>query len=225
MVRPSYQLFDQNTTAIVYNLQANAVQRMLDFDHLCRRLTPSVAAIVNPTGQNGYHKAYFGSHEMLIPVYRSLADAAASHPDADVMVNFASFRSAFESTMAALETPTIRTVAVIAEGVPERQARTMAAKARQMRKGDGPAVIIGPATVGGLAAGAFKIGNTGGTPDNIIEAKLHRPGSVGYVGKSGGLTNETFNILARNADGVYEGIAIGGDAYPGSRLIDHLLRY
>ncbi|MBN2005533.1 MAG: ATP citrate synthase, partial [Anaerolineae bacterium] len=29
----------------------------------------------------------------------------------------------------------------------------------------------------------------------------------------------------RNADGVYEGIAIGGDAYPGSRLIDHLLRY
>jgi len=225
IVRPSYQLFDQNTTSIVYNLQANAVQRMLDFDYLCRRLTPSVAAIVNPTGENGYHKAYFGSHETLIPVYRSLADAASAHPDADVMVNFASFRSAFESTMAALETPTIRTIAVIAEGVPERQSRMMAARARQLRKGDGTAVIIGPATVGGLAAGAFKIGNTGGPPDNIIEAKLQRPGSVGYVGKSGGLTNETFNIVARNADGIYEGIAIGGDAYPGSRLIDHLLRY
>ncbi|HNT76356.1 MAG TPA: citrate/2-methylcitrate synthase [Anaerolineae bacterium] len=218
--RPDYQLFDQTTTAIIYNLQAAAIQRMLDFDHLCRRVTPSVAAIVNPTGENGYHKAYFGSREMLIPIYRSLAEAATAHPDADVMVNFASFRSAFDSTMAALETPTIRTVAVIAEGVPERQARIMAAKAQLLHK-----VIIGPATVGGLAAGAFKIGNTGGTPDNIIEAKLHRAGSVGYVGKSGGLTNETFNIVARNADGVYEGIAIGGDAYPGSRLIDHLLRY
>ena len=75
-----------------------------------------------------------------------------------------------------------------------------------------------------LAAGAFKVGNTDGPPDNIIEIN-YRPGSVGYVGKSGGLTNETFNIVARNADGVYEGIAIGGDAYPGSRLIDHLLRY
>ena len=136
------------------------------------------------------------------------------------MVNFASFRSAFESTMAALQTPAIRTVAVIAEGVPERKARVIAATARELGK-----VVIGPATVGGLAAGAFKIGNTGGTPENIIAAKLYRPGSVGYVGKSGGLTNETFNMVALNADGVYEGIAVGGDAYPGSRLIDHLLRY
>jgi ATP-citrate lyase alpha-subunit len=89
--RPDYQLFDQTTTAIIYNLQAAAIQRMLDFDHLCRRVTPSVAAIVNPTGENGYHKAYFGSREMLIPVYRSLAEAATAHPDADVMVNFAIF--------------------------------------------------------------------------------------------------------------------------------------
>jgi succinyl-CoA synthetase alpha subunit len=61
--------------------------------------------------------------------------------------------------MAALETPTIRTVAVIAEGVPERQARIMAAKAQLLHK-----VIIGPATVGGLAAGAFKIATPAAHP-------------------------------------------------------------
>ena len=44
------------------------------------------------------------------------------------------------------------------------------------------------------------------------------------------------NIIARNSNGVYEGVAIGGDRlvtrgmwrhgrYPGSRFIDHLLRY
>lgn len=31
--------------------------------------------------------------------------------------------------------------------------------------------------------------------------------------------------LSTNSDGVYEGVAIGGDRYPGSRFIDHLLRY
>jgi len=220
MSKPDYLLFDRSTTSIVFGMQTAAVQRMLDFDHLCRRQTPSVVAIVNPTGEPGFHRPFFGSREVMIPIYTTLADAAAAHPDADVMVNFASFRSAFASTMEALALPNIRTVAVIAEGVPERQSRIMAAKARELGK-----VIIGPATVGGLAAGAFKIGNTGGPPDNIIASKLHRPGSVGYVGKSGGLTNETFNIVALNADGIYEGIAIGGDAYPGSRLLDHLLRY
>ena len=45
-------------------------------------------------------------------------------------------------------------------------------------------VVIGPATVGGIQAGAFKIGDTAGTIDNIIACKLYRPGSVGFVSKS-----------------------------------------
>jgi hypothetical protein len=45
-------------------------------------------------------------------------------------------------------------------------------------------VVLGPATVGGIQAGAFKIGDTAGTLDNIIHCKLYRPGSVGFVSKS-----------------------------------------
>lgn len=45
-------------------------------------------------------------------------------------------------------------------------------------------VVIGPATVGGIQAGAFKIGDTAGTIDNIVQCKLYRPGSVGFVSKS-----------------------------------------
>jgi len=33
------------------------------------------------------------------------------------------------------------------------------------------------------------------------------------------------NIISRTTDGVYEGIAIGGDRYPGTTFLDHLLRY
>jgi hypothetical protein len=61
--------------------------------------------------------------------------------------------------------------------------------------------------------------------DNIVASKLYRKGSVGYVSKSGGMSNELNNIIANTTDGVYEGVAIGGDRYPSTTFIDHLLRY
>lgn len=39
------------------------------------------------------------------------------------------------------------------------------------------------------------------------------------------MSNEMYNVLARVTDGLYEGIAIGGDVYPGSTLSDHVLRF
>ena len=107
--------------------------------------------------------------------------------------------------------------------------------------------------VGGIKPGCFKIGNTGGMMDNIIDSKLYRPGSVAYVSKSGGnasgttaltsaraprprltkadrgahigMSNELNNIISRATDGVYEGVAIGGDRYPGTTFIDHVMRF
>jgi len=37
--------------------------------------------------------------------------------------------------------------------------------------------------------------------------------SVAYVSRSGGMSNELNNIVCLNSDGVYEGVAIGGDRY------------
>ena len=91
--RKSYELFDRNTQAFIYNMQVNATQRMLDFDYSARRETPSVAAIVNPTGSESLQKFFFGPKEILIPVYRSLKTAAKKHRNVDVMISFASFRS------------------------------------------------------------------------------------------------------------------------------------
>ena len=102
----------------------------------------------------------------------------------------------------------------------EQRAREIAHVAQ--KKG---VTIIGPATVGGIKPGCFKIGNTGGMMDNIVASKLYRKGSVGYVSKSGGMSNELNNIISQTTDGVYEGVAIGGDRYPGTTFIDHMLRY
>lgn len=216
--RPDFILFDKSTQAIIYNYQQNAIQRMLDFDYACGRKIPSVGCIVNPS-RAGLHKAFFGPQEVLLPMYRTLKEAFDKHPHCDVVVNFASFRSAYPTSKEALESPTIRSVVIIAEGVPEIRARELAAIATQKGKW-----IVGPATVGGIVAGAFKIGNTAGTIENIIESKLYRQGSVGFVSKSGGMSNEIYNIISRNTDGLYEGFAIGGDRYPGSTLVQHLER-
>lgn len=219
MGRPDYVLFDRNTKAIFWNLNRNAIQRMLDYDYTVGR-TPSIVAIVAPTQNRKFEKFFFGTQEIMIPIYKSTVEAAEKHPEADVLVNFASFRTAYNVTIEALNIPTIRTVAITAEGIPERLARDMAHKAKQLGKW-----IIGPATVGGIAAGAFRIGNAGGTIENIVKSKLHRPGSCGLVTRSGGLFNELSNIIARNADGIVEGIAIGGDRFPGSDFLDHLIRF
>jgi ATP citrate (pro-S)-lyase len=213
--------FTPETRCIVYGLQTVAVQGMLDFDFMCKRQRPSVACMVFPFSGNHYTKLYWGTDETLIPVYTTIAEAVQKHPEVALLINFASFRSVYETVEDALQfSEVIRTIAIIAEGVPESQTRKIIKHAAE--KGVG---LIGPATVGGIKPGCFRIGNTGGMLDNIIMSKLYRPGSVAYVSKSGGMSNELNNIVSRNSDGVYEGVAIGGDRYPGSLFLDHLLRY
>merc|ERR1719446_449922 len=128
-----------------------------------------------------------------MPVYTTTKEAVTKHPKVSVFINFASFRSVYETSMEAMGYPNVKTLGIIAEGVPEQQTRELIKMAE--KKGVG---MIGPATVGGIKPGCLRIGNTGGMLNNMV---------------------------ARCSDGVYEGVAIGGDRYPGSRFLDHFLRY
>ncbi len=213
-------LFTKDTQAIFWNNNKSAIQRMLDYDYVIGREKPSVAAIVAPTSNNKFDKYFYGNDEIMIPIYKNTQAAAKDFPNADVLLNFGSFRTAYDVTMEAIGiNGQFKTIMITAEGIPERMARIMNSTARQ--KG---ITIIGPATVGAIAPGAFKIANIGGTIENIIKSKLHRAGSCGLVTRSGGLFNEMSNIIALNADGIAEGVAIGGDRFVGSTFIDNLLR-
>jgi ATP-citrate lyase alpha-subunit len=213
-------LFTKDTQAIFWNNNKSAIQRMLDYDYTISRQKPSVAAIVAPTSGNKFEKFFYGPDEIMVPIFRSTAEAAAAFPNADVLLNFASFRTAYDVTMEAIGIKgQFKTIMVTAEGIPERLARKMNQEAR-----DSGVTVIGPATVGGIAPGAFKIANVGGTIENIVNSKLHRAGSCGLVTRSGGLFNELSNIISINADGIAEGVAIGGDRFVGSVFIDNLLR-
>ena len=213
------QLFTKTTQAIFWNNNKTAIQRMLDYDYTIKRETPSVAAIVAPTSGNKFEKFFFGPDEVMIPLFKTTADAQSAQPQADVLLNFASFRTAYDVTMEALTLGGFSSIMITAEGIPERLARGMNEFARGKN-----VTVIGPATVGAIAPGAFKIANIGGTIENIVQSKLHRAGSCGLVTRSGGLFNELSNIIAINADGIAEGVAIGGDRFVGSVFIDNLLR-
>ena len=91
---PSEPLFSKGTRAIIWGLQTRAVQGMLDFDYVCRRTEPSVAAMVYPmVGGDSKQNFYWGHNEILIPIYKSMADAMKNHPDVDVMVSALRFHA------------------------------------------------------------------------------------------------------------------------------------
>jgi ATP citrate (pro-S)-lyase len=87
-------------------------------------------------------------------------------------------------------------------------------------------LILGPSTIGGVIAGNLRIGNTGGTIDNIISSNLHlNTGSVGIITKSGGLLNELCNIVNKYSGGVHTALSIGGDRFPCTNFIDIAMMY
>ena len=213
------KLYTKDTQAIFWNNNKTAIQRMLDYDYTIKRETPSVAAIVAPTSGNKFEKFFWGPDEIMVPLFKTTQEAKEAHQNADVLLNFGSFRTAYDVTMEAVAMGGFSSIMVTAEGIPERLARKMNNTAR-----NAGVTVIGPATVGAIAPGAFKIANIGGTIENIVNSKLHRAGSCGLVTRSGGLFNELSNIIAINADGIAEGVAIGGDRFVGSVFIDNMLR-
>lgn len=142
LVNSEKPLFTPQTRAIVWGMQTRAVQGMLDFDYICSRKQGSVCALVYPFTGDHKLKFYWGQKEIMIPVYNDMSKAMDKHPDADVLINFASLRSAYDSTIKTLEFKQIRTIAIIAEGIPENFTRKMIKYANEK-----DVTIIGPATV------------------------------------------------------------------------------
>jgi len=140
--KEAHTLFTQETVSCIYGMQPKAVQNMLDFDHVCGRRKPSIVAMIYPFGGNHFQKFYWGSTEILIPVYQKMSECMERHREIEVMVNFASFRSVYTSVSEALEYPQIKTIAIIAEGVPENYTKSLIRKAKAKN-----VIIIGPATV------------------------------------------------------------------------------
>jgi ATP citrate (pro-S)-lyase len=154
---------------------------MLNFDYSCGWKTPNVAGMIYPFGGHHIQKFYWGTTETLLSVYTTVDEAVVKHPNADVVVNFASSCSVYSSTIEILMfSSQICSIAIIAKGVPERHAHELLWRTKEVG-----VLVIGLATVGGIKPGCFRIRNSSGMMDNIIASKLYRASSVGYMSKSG----------------------------------------
>ncbi|MBX9809895.1 ATP citrate synthase [Candidatus Gracilibacteria bacterium] len=213
-------MFTSSSQAIIYGRHLDVAQRMLDFDFLSDRL-PSVAGIIDPNSKKtSITKLFFGQSEILVPVYKNIA-SIKENSSIDTFINMASFRSASEATWEAMKSGIFHHIVIIAEGIPEREIREIIA----YNEANDNLRIIGPATAGAIASGALRMGNSGGSLDNIVASGLYRKGSVGFVSRSGGMSNEMFRVIGNRTNGIHTGIALGGDRFVCSTFRDIVMEY
>ena len=177
----------------------------------------NVSAFVYPPDAGKTNEIVCGTELVAIPIYRTIAEATAAHPEINTSLVYIGADRAYTGTKEALNDPHIKTVSMITEGVPEKDAKLLGKHARKLGK-----IFNGPSSIGVVSAGECRLGVIGGAFDNLVACKLYRPGSFGVITKSGGLSNEIIWICSQFADGITTAIGIGGDAYPGTDYVSYL---
>ena len=194
----------------------NAARRMAEFRYMIKQPL-NVSAFVYPPDAGKTNEIVCGTELVAIPIYKTVAEATANHPEINTSLVYIGANRAYEGTMDALNDSKIHTVSMITEGVPEKDAKLLGKHARKLGK-----TFNGPSSIGVVSAGECRLGVIGGAFDNLTACKLYRPGSFGVITKSGGLSNEIIWICSQFADGITTAIGIGGDAYPGTDYVSYL---
>jgi len=197
----------------------NAARRMAEFSYLTK-LPFNVEAFVYPPDTGKTNEVSFGSGLIMVPVYKSVAEATATHPSINTSLVYIGADRGYAAGMEALNDPHIKLVSMITEGVPEKDAKLLGQQARKLGK-----VFNGPSSIGIISAAQCRLGVIGGAFDNLVACKLYREGSFGVITKSGGLSNEIVWICSQFANGITTAIGIGGDAYPGTDYVSYLEQF
>jgi succinyl-CoA synthetase alpha subunit len=142
-----------------------------------------------------------------IPIYDTVEEAQGKH-SINASIIFVPAPFAADSALEALEGG-IKTIVIITEHIPIRDAVGLMAVAKQMK-----ATIIGPNTPGIITPGECKLG--------IMPAHIFEPGSIGIVSRSGTLTYEIAASLTRKHLGQSTCLGLGGDPITGLNFVDAL---
>ncbi len=148
-----------------------------------------------------------GTEHQGIPVFDTVREAVDATA-ADASVVFVPPPYAADAILEAVDSG-VGLVVAITEGIPVNDMlkvwdRVQASSSR----------LIGPNCPGIISPGQCKIG--------IMPGRIHEPGRVGVISRSGTLTYEAVGQLSRRSIGQSTGVGIGGDPIAGTSFIDAL---
>lgn len=192
-------------------------QAVLDFDALCGR-QPSIVGIVG--GNKRFEKLFYGKDEVLIPCFRTIAEAKQAIPSVDWLFNVTSARRAYQTVEDFFEQyPDAHGAHIFAEDIPEVEAIKL--NDTYVKNGK---TIVGPAGVGLIVPGSLKLGVVGGVDWRQLKANnLDQQGSVAVLSASGGMINELITMTAASGHGLSFALCFGGDRFPATTPRDAFL--
>ena len=141
-----------------------------------------------------------------VPVFNTFHDAVAESGANTAMI-FVPPRFAADSILEA-EDAGIELIIAITEGIPAHDEL----RVFNTIKKNGRSRLVGPNCPGILSPGKANVG--------IIPAAFFKEGNVGVVSRSGTLTYQIGNVLARSGFGNSTIVGIGGDPVPGTDFVD-----
>ncbi len=144
-----------------------------------------------------------------VPVFDTVAQAVEHH-GAPIKGSVVTVPPAFtrDAVFEAVENG-IELIVIVTERIPRRDVAEMVelASLRGAR-------IIGPNCLGVIVPDVVKMGGIGGPAKNAAQA--YKPGPIGVISRSGGMTTEMSSTLSAAGLGQSTAVSIGGDAIIGS---------